>query len=142
MSGPTDRQGNPLTMSGNDKVVVPFLERYYLHPGKYDNEISYYFPDTPHLTLDEKIQRFACTKSLRRAWLGIYKVNGARIEAFIRGNYEQLDMIDFNNLVKLVPLAWPDIRVKRFYFKEPGNLTLQDYINIANRLWMIYALYK
>lgn len=121
----------------SSSVNIPFLERYYIHPGKYDNEISLYLPNSVHMTLDELIERYASPRSFKRAWLQIYKLNHVNIEKFIRGDYSKLDKIDFNNLVKLLPLAWPKIKHNQLYFKEPGNYTLQDYLNIANRLWAI-----
>lgn len=116
-------------------INVPKLERFYLYPGKYDDEISKYYPNNPlRPTLNERIEYYTDLNSFRHAWDRVYQKNESRIEAFIRGDYAQMDRIDFNNLVKLFSLAWP---VEQIYHKDPGNYTLQDYMNIANRLWAI-----
>lgn len=117
-------------------ISVPNLHRYFLNPHTAEKFMQYY-PNGCDMTFDEKVFKYTNARTFRNAWYSIYSKNEARIENFMRGDYEQLDHINFNLLVKLFFHAWPHTDVDSLYFKESSDFTLQDYIAIANRLWAI-----
>lgn len=119
-----------------EHISVPKLHRYFLDNTKGPN-FSKYYPNDDTMTFDEKVFKYTCRNTFRNAWYKIYEVNSGRIEMFMRGDYKQLYTINFNLLVKLFFHAWPHTDIDALYFKESSNMTLHDYIALANRLWAI-----
>ena len=118
-------------------VGLPNLEKYYLSPGKYDAEFDRLLPRGGDMTLKERVERYGSPRSFRNAWYKIYRRNEAQIELFIRGDNSMVGRVDWNNLCHLFPLGWPGTEGGDLYYKEPGDYSPRDYLNIANRLWMI-----
>jgi hypothetical protein len=98
--------------------------------------LAHYFDPDDH-QLREKIMFYVSPRLFRVVWGMVYRDNAENIDAFIKGDYSQLGSIDFNNLVMLFEHAYPAVDHDLYYKGDPSDLTLQDYINIANRLWAI-----
>lgn len=118
------------------RFIIPNLERfYYSQPGTLDNEFERYLLNTDkNIPLRVRIEKYGAPISFKEAWYKVYKSNEEYIEKFIRGDESMIDIIDWNNLCHLFNLGWPGVVL---YNKEPGNYGNRDYLNIANRLWMI-----
>lgn len=116
--------------------IIPNLERfYYSQPGTLDNKFERYLLNTDkNIPLRVRIEKYGAPISFKEAWYKIYKNNEEYIEKFIRGDESMIDIIDWNNLCHIFNLGWPGVGL---YNKEPGNYGNRDYLNIANRLWMI-----
>lgn len=117
-------------------IDVPDLYKYLLDNtnSKY---LEKYYPNNDNMSIDEKVYYYSSANSFKTAWYKIYRKNESRIESFIRGDKKQLYHINFNILVKLFTLGWPQVDIDKFYYKDNESLTLCDYIAIANRLWAV-----
>lgn len=120
------------------KYEIKNLYKFYIFPGKFDKEIEKYLPCDDYMELEEKIDKYATTNSFRKAWYKIYKINENYIEKLIAGDWEMVDMIDFNNLLNLFLKGWPDcINKEKFLYRPKEEFRRFDYSNIAHRFWTI-----
>lgn len=116
-----------------NSIFIKKLDRYYVSPSKYKEYISNQLPKNPSMTLQERIEYYGSVRCFRIALYNIYLRNEAKIEAFVMGDLTYVDKIDFNILVPLVRLVWPDIDL----YEQRCDYVVHDYLNIANRLWAV-----
>jgi hypothetical protein len=118
------------------KRACPNLHRYFLDTKRAADFMQYY-PKEDGISFEEVVFKYTDERTFKNAWYVIYNKNEGRIENFIRGDFDQLDHINFNLLIKLFFHAWPHTDLDSLYYKDTASFTLHDYLAVANRLWAI-----